>query len=161
MDIINEVVKQIDIKGNQYDVAIVREFECIDVIIDVLNGTTVPIVQYESSIKFVNKFLLEQIITRAETNALAGFLLKHSGNLLPSITYFADASNDLVGQPLGANTLGFYCTTTLNHYRDLNIMIEKDGKLELLVYNTHSSPQKLYLHFLGYRLYEKVLKRIP
>jgi len=161
MDIINEVVKQIDINGKEYRVAVVREFDVIEITIDVEASKTTPYAIKNNFIKFSNKFVIDQLTIFSETNALAGLLLKNSGNLIPSISYYVDASNAITSKALGTYTKGFYSTTTLNHYRDLNIVIEKEGKLEFLVYNTHGSAQMLYIKLFGYRLFEKVLKLNP
>ena len=157
----NEVIKEIDMDGNIYEVAIVKAFDLLYFTIDVEASKPTPYNLNDNQLKIPNKFLITQIMTRAETNALAGFMLKINGMLYPSKSYFLDASNKLATQSLGVYTKLFYCATTMNHYKNLNIKINEGDLLKFYVYNTHTSPQEIYVHLIGYRIFEKVLKPIP
>lgn len=160
MDIYSEVVTQIDLNGNKYEVAIVKEFDILGFVIDVEASKTTPYNLNDNALKFEHNFLITQIIAHAETNALAGFLLKLNGALVPSLSYFLDASNELLTQPLGANSRGFNCTALVKNWINLDLKIGKGEKLQFYVYNTHTSPQELHITLLGYRVFEKILKPI-
>lgn len=161
MDVYDEIIRQIDIHGNKYEVAVVKEFDMLDFTIDVEANQATPYNLNNNALKFANDFCISQIQILSETNGLAGFLLNIAGNLIPSRTYFLDASNELATQPLGANTKGFRCTTTLRRYRQLDISVHEGDLLKFYVYNTHTSAQEIYISLIGFRIFKKVLKPIP
>jgi len=161
MDSFNEIIQQIDIFGNKFEVAVVKEFEMIDFTIDVEANKATPYNLNDNVLKFANDFCITQIQILSETNELAGFLLSIAGNLYPSRTYFLDASNDLATQPIGDKTKGFRCTTLLRRYQQLNICVNKGDLLKFLVYNTHTSAQEIYITLIGFRINHRILKSIP
>jgi len=161
MDEYDEIVKQIDAFGNKFEVAVVKVFEMNEDTIDVEANKTTPYNLNTNALRFENDYCITQIKVLAETNGLAGFLLDIAGNLIPSRTYFLDASNELATQPLGANTKGFRCTTLLRRYQQLNICVHKGDLLKFLVYNTHTVDQEIYITLIGFRTFTKVLRSIP
>lgn len=160
MDEFNEIVKQIDLEGNVYEVGIVKVFEPLEFTIDVEANKAKPYNLNDNFLRFANDYCISQIQVLSETNGLAGFLLDIAGNLIPSRTYFLDATNELKTVALGANTKGFRCTTSLRRYQQLNICVHKGDLLKFLVYNTHTSAQEIYITFIGFRILKRVLKLI-
>ena len=160
MDEYNEIVKQIDLEGNVYEVAVIKTFEPIEFTIDVEANKTTPYHLNENSLRFANDYCISQIQVLSETNGLAGFLLDIAGNLIPSRTYFLDASNKLATVPLGAYTKGFRCTTLLRRYQQLDICVYKGDLLKFWVYNAHTVDQEIYITLIGFRILKKVLKLI-
>lgn len=161
MDMYQEVVEQIDMDGNIYKVAIIKEFAPIEFTIDVEANKATPYNLNDNEIRFSHEYCISQIQVLSETNGLAGFLLNIAGKLIPTITYFLDATNKLATQPLGAHTKGFRCTTLLRRYQQLDICVNKGDILKFLVYNTHTVAQEIYITFVGFRTFQKVLKPVP
>ncbi|MHA1292227.1 MAG: hypothetical protein ACTSQJ_06115 [Promethearchaeota archaeon] len=160
MDEYDEIVKQIDVFGNKFEVAVVKEFDPIDFTIDVEANQATPYNLNDNSLRFANDYCISQIQVLSETNGLAGFLLDIAGKLIPSTTYFLDESNELATQPLGIYSKGFRCTTLLRRYQQLNIYIHKGDLLKFYVYNTHTEAQEIYITFIGFRVFKKILKSI-
>lgn len=161
MDIFQEVVKQIDMYGKIWKIAIVKEFDMLRFTIDVEASKATPYQLNSNDLEFKNGFLITQLSFRAETNSLAGFLLQINAKFVPSLWYFLDASNALATQPLGSTARGFDATTTLRAVKDLNIKINRGDKLKFYVYNTHTVAQELYIDLIGFRIFERVIKPIP
>lgn len=160
MDEFNEIVKQIDLEGNVYEVAVIKEFDPIEFTIDVEANQATPYNLNDNSLKFANDYCISQVQVLSETNGLAGFLLDIAGSLVPSRTYFLDASNKLATVALGAHTKGFRCTTLLRRYQQLDICVYKGDLLKFWVYNTHTVAQEIYITLIGFRLFKRVLKLI-
>jgi len=153
----DEISKQIDQDGNIIEVAIVKHFAMYEFVIDIEANKTVPYQINENSIKFPNDFLITDILTQAETNSLAGFLLKLDGSLLPNLSWYIDASTKAKTVPLGVNTRGFACNTNMKRFPNLAIKIKQDDTLNFYVYNSHTSAQEIHVILLGYRIFEQVL----
>ena len=160
MDLINEIQKQIDADGKIYQVAVIKQFDIIDVVIDSTKSITIPAMVNNSQLKFENDFIITDIITRAETDALAGFLLEVAGFKYPSITYLTNTTKSMESQALGVYTLGFYCSTTENKYANLNIDIKHGNLLKFLCYNANAGEQFLYIKLIGYKIFNRVLKQL-
>jgi len=160
MHVLDEIIKQMDLEGNVYEVGIIKDFEPIEFTIDVEANQATPYNLNDNVLKFANDYTISQIQVLSETNGLAGFLLDIAGKLIPSRTYFLDATNKLATVPLGANTKGFRCTTLLRRYMDLDICVLKGDLLKFLVYNTHTVAQEIYITFIGFRTFKRALKLI-
>lgn len=161
MDTIDEIIKQIDFQGNIYEVAVIKELEPLRFTIDVEASKATPYAINNNKLAFPNDYIIKDIITLAETNALAGFMFKIGGIYYPKLWYFLDASNELSTKTLGTYSKLFYCTNSgLTFYQDLNIEISKDSNLEFYVYNTHTSAQEIYIDFIGYKVFRKIIKQL-
>lgn len=159
MEVFNEIVKQIDMDGNIYEVAIVKEFDMLDFTIGI-EGNKTPYNLKDNKIRFPHDFYISQIELFSETNDLAGFLLNIGGIMYPSKSYYLDKNTTLVQKGISEYMVGFKATTTLRRYADLNIQIRKGDLLKFYVYNAHSLAQKIYVNLIGYRIYKRVLKPV-
>lgn len=159
----NELVNQVDVKGNTYTVIKAKEFYPIHIVIDVEANKTKPYDLASNKKTFFFPYEITTIHSSSETNALVGTLMEINGQMYPCEAYFIDATpkNFLPITPLDSDNHFLHSLASGQHeiYKELDIKLEKDWQIKFYPYNSHTSAQKLYITFFGFKVYTKVLKK--
>lgn len=107
--------------------------------------------------KFTYDYFLEKVSLITETNNLVKCLLKFNDRIFPNRNFNIDVStNKELNDPETNTDMKVYLMQQ-GYYTEysFNLLLENAWTFQAYTINTHTSDQKLWILFLGYKVYRK------